>query len=231
MPTTEVLKQLLDEFTEKEALIQEELKIINEQIDELNKRLGSCQRKLETIGADRDKVASMKEHYIGFSLKAADKISDRVAAKAAKKSKEKRLMDNVEKAPEPPMAAPSMEAVVTSQETHFFESTATVSSASGFNLIDVWQTQEEELANLTKEAETGSVTGGAPIRKNTEQNVPPPPLTREDKGSSEKKGSPPFQSLLDLSSSDGTEDDPSNIDKTLSEALKNLWSRDVPPQK
>ncbi len=64
MPSEEMLKQLLDEFVEKEALINEELKVVSEQILELENRLGQCNERLKLVSVDRQKVLSMKERYV-----------------------------------------------------------------------------------------------------------------------------------------------------------------------
>jgi hypothetical protein len=64
MPSLEMLRKLLDEFVEKEALIEEELKVIDEQIVELESKLGTCQERLSTLGVDREKVLRMRQRYL-----------------------------------------------------------------------------------------------------------------------------------------------------------------------
>lgn len=65
MPSGEMLKKLLDEFVEKEALVTEELNVIAEQIQELEMRLDKCRARLGTIGTDRQRVLQIKERYAG----------------------------------------------------------------------------------------------------------------------------------------------------------------------
>lgn len=65
MPSGEMLKKLLDEFVEKEALVTEELKVIAEQIEELESRLEKCRARLGTIGTDRRRVLDIKQRYAG----------------------------------------------------------------------------------------------------------------------------------------------------------------------
>jgi hypothetical protein len=63
MPTPDMLKKLLDEFDEKEAHNREEINAINEQIAELERRIISSRRKLESVGTDREKVRQMLSRY------------------------------------------------------------------------------------------------------------------------------------------------------------------------
>jgi hypothetical protein len=63
MPSQEMLKKLLDEFVEKEQLVNEELKVITEEIEQLEMRLEVCRARLGTIGADRDRVVQLKQKY------------------------------------------------------------------------------------------------------------------------------------------------------------------------
>jgi len=66
MASQEMLKKLLDEFVEKEALITEELTVVSEQIEELEARLELCRARLGTIGTDRNKVVEIKSRYAGL---------------------------------------------------------------------------------------------------------------------------------------------------------------------
>jgi len=59
----EVMKQLLQEFVEKEALTREELKLVQRQIDELETRVNSCHEQLKLVIEDKDKVAAMMKRY------------------------------------------------------------------------------------------------------------------------------------------------------------------------
>jgi hypothetical protein len=56
MPSTEMLKKLLEEFAVTEAHTREEITAINEQIAELERRITSSQKKLESVALDRDKI-------------------------------------------------------------------------------------------------------------------------------------------------------------------------------
>lgn len=67
MPSLEMLKKLLDEFSEKEAHTREEINVITEQIGELEKRILTSQQKLSTVAADREKVRAMQARYSGNS--------------------------------------------------------------------------------------------------------------------------------------------------------------------
>ncbi len=63
MPSLEMLKKLLDEFSEKEAHAREEINVITEQIGELEKRVLASQAKLSTVSGDREKVRMMQDRY------------------------------------------------------------------------------------------------------------------------------------------------------------------------
>ncbi|HMY03431.1 MAG TPA: hypothetical protein PKA48_08750, partial [Candidatus Obscuribacter sp.] len=60
----EMLRELLDEFTEKEAVTREEINVITQQIGELEKRIETNQGKLESLVKDKEKVLAMKERYL-----------------------------------------------------------------------------------------------------------------------------------------------------------------------
>lgn len=60
----EMLKELLEEFTEKEQVNFEEMNAINQQIGELEKRIESSKEKLSSITTDRDRIQSMRERYL-----------------------------------------------------------------------------------------------------------------------------------------------------------------------
>lgn len=108
MPSEDMLKQLLDEFIEKEALVTEELKVVNEQIVELESRLGVCRSRLSTIGTDRDKVLQIRTRYAdGTFYSAPGEITAMVAATAAAAPKGNgRKSAKAEPATSPPPVTP-----------------------------------------------------------------------------------------------------------------------------
>ncbi len=65
MPTinVEVLKQLLQEFSEKEALTTEEIGVIEQEVANLEKRIEQCRAKLQNLGEDKEKLAAIRERY------------------------------------------------------------------------------------------------------------------------------------------------------------------------
>ena len=63
MPTPEMLKKLLDEFAEKEAHATEEVNLITQQIEELERRVMVSQQRLDTLARDREKVRTMQARY------------------------------------------------------------------------------------------------------------------------------------------------------------------------
>ncbi len=66
MPTInlEMMKQLLEEFAEKEALTTEEISIIENEITSLEERVIYCRNKLQNLGADKERLVAMKERYV-----------------------------------------------------------------------------------------------------------------------------------------------------------------------
>jgi hypothetical protein len=67
MPTinVEMMQQLLQEFTEKEALTGEEIKLIEQQVDELEGRIILCRDRLQNLNEDKDRLAVMMSRYVG----------------------------------------------------------------------------------------------------------------------------------------------------------------------
>ncbi len=65
----EMLRELLEEFTEKEEVTREEMNAINQQIAELEKRIESSKAKLAGLNKDRDKIIAMRERYLSGNWK------------------------------------------------------------------------------------------------------------------------------------------------------------------
>lgn len=65
MLAPEKIKELLDEFTHSYALIEAEIRLIQEQVEELENRLNLCYARQQTIGLDRDRVRRMQEKHAG----------------------------------------------------------------------------------------------------------------------------------------------------------------------
>jgi len=65
----EMLRELLEEFTEKEEVTREEMNAINQQIAELEKRIESSKTKLAGLNKDRDKITAMRERYLSGNWK------------------------------------------------------------------------------------------------------------------------------------------------------------------
>lgn len=77
MPTinVEMMKQLLQEFTEKEALTGEEIKAIEQQVAELNDRIGGCHEKLKNLNEDRERLSAMTSRYVDGKFSSPGNIS------------------------------------------------------------------------------------------------------------------------------------------------------------
>jgi len=67
MPTinVEIMQQLLQEFAEKEALTGEEIKVIEQQVLELETRITVCRDRLQNLNEDKDRLATMISRYVG----------------------------------------------------------------------------------------------------------------------------------------------------------------------
>src|SRR5262249_22689032 len=59
----ELLKQLLAEFEEKQAVTTEEINEIEKQIEELRARIELSRDRLKEVERDREKVGAMKSRY------------------------------------------------------------------------------------------------------------------------------------------------------------------------
>jgi hypothetical protein len=79
----ETMKQLLQEFVEKESLVIEEVKVVQQQIEELEGRIQSCREKLKTVSEDKEKITSMQGRYAGGLGLAAGKDEARLSSTAA----------------------------------------------------------------------------------------------------------------------------------------------------
>jgi hypothetical protein len=108
MPSQEMLKKLLDEFVEKEQLVNEELKVITEEIEQLEMRLEVCRARLGTIGADRDRVVQLKQKYANGDFRIDRSQSAPVQAQAQPQPKPvvQQTPKPVQEAPKPVHEAP-----------------------------------------------------------------------------------------------------------------------------
>ncbi len=60
----EMMQQLLHEFSEKEALTGEEIKVIEQQVLELEARITVCRDRLQFLNEDKDRLAAMMSRYV-----------------------------------------------------------------------------------------------------------------------------------------------------------------------
>ena len=78
MDSGDMLKQLLEKFTVEEAVIHEELKLVQEQIEQLEGRLEQCSRKRVSLAVDRDKVLDMQQRYGKGNLSVSAEVSSKL---------------------------------------------------------------------------------------------------------------------------------------------------------
>jgi hypothetical protein len=63
MPNADTFKKLLEEMATKESLYAEELKVIEQEIEQLESRIITCRERLGTVGDDKGTVNSIAERY------------------------------------------------------------------------------------------------------------------------------------------------------------------------
>jgi hypothetical protein len=63
----EMMKQLLAEFSEKEALTTEEIRAVQQQTKELEQRILQCQERLKLVSEDRVRINEMMQRYAGVN--------------------------------------------------------------------------------------------------------------------------------------------------------------------
>jgi len=80
----EMLKQLLQEFIEREALTTEEIKAVEQQSQELGARIEKCREKLRRVNEDKHKIEEMRQRYAG--IKSGSNGSLQATSLAGKKS-------------------------------------------------------------------------------------------------------------------------------------------------
>lgn len=79
MNSTDKIKELLDDFAEKEALAKAEISEIEDQIAELEERIVSSRERLESVAKDKEKVYLMRNRYAeGNWSDVLEKASERI---------------------------------------------------------------------------------------------------------------------------------------------------------
>jgi hypothetical protein len=76
MPTInlEMMKQLLQEFSEKEALTTEEINVIEKEITTLEERAKTCHSRLQNLDLDKEKLHAMKERYVSGNFPKPERL-------------------------------------------------------------------------------------------------------------------------------------------------------------
>jgi hypothetical protein len=83
----DVMKQLLREFEEKESLASEEIKVVEQEISDLEGRIQGCRDRLKTVNEDREKIMSMASRYAGGSWLSSPISSSKDGPSQGSKSK------------------------------------------------------------------------------------------------------------------------------------------------
>jgi len=86
MPSVNVdmLKQLLDDFQEKEALAAEAVNNHQQQIQELEARIGSCRERLNVVAADRERVLAIMQRWVAGTAAAEPSVPTALAPTPSK---------------------------------------------------------------------------------------------------------------------------------------------------
>jgi hypothetical protein len=74
----EMIKQLLQEFVDKEAVTTAEINVVQQQIQELDSRVEKCKEKLKIISGDKEKIVAMTKRYT--SLLNAPSLNNQASA-------------------------------------------------------------------------------------------------------------------------------------------------------
>jgi len=80
----EMMKQLLAEFSEKEALTTEEIRAVQEQTKELEQRIMQCHERLKLVSEDKVRISEMMKRYAGVNGLSSTPSSSPVSAPAPK---------------------------------------------------------------------------------------------------------------------------------------------------
>ncbi|MBX9688376.1 MAG: hypothetical protein K2X27_16830, partial [Candidatus Obscuribacterales bacterium] len=100
MDSGDMLRQLLEKFSNETALIEEEYKLIHEQISQLEQRLAECQEKQGQVLKDRERVLSIRERYLNGKFEAPQSPNTAIEA-----TLQTQTAVEAPKKPEPPQPA------------------------------------------------------------------------------------------------------------------------------
>ncbi|MBI4533665.1 MAG: hypothetical protein HY711_06925 [Candidatus Melainabacteria bacterium] len=179
----ELLKQMLDEFSEKEALAAEEINVIEQQLQELDQQITSCRTRLDLVSQDRERVWAMKERYAGESFlgKNPPPVAEVKSPETARASK-----SSVEK-PVPPSRTK--------------DSLFSASAAKGSQVLagskELSKSSESPSKEQSSGAKSSAATQGKAITPSSKQEFKTPQPPKEDRkvvsGTSKQFIEPPRQ--------------------------------------
>ncbi len=111
MANPKILKETLEAFLEREALVEAEIQQSEEQITELEARIVECSERLKTVEVDRDHVMEIMKRYAtkstgGTEAKAAPAKSEAKVQPSASKAQQSTSTGTAKPIKEPPKASP-----------------------------------------------------------------------------------------------------------------------------
>ncbi len=146
----EMMKQLMQEFSEKEALTTEEINVIETELVNLEQRIESCNEKLKNLNSDKDKLASMQERYASGKF-TPHAIADSPPEARPSKISQKKNIEIAEPKTEEPVIEPLAKADQTSSN---LDASATPSSKGKAERTK--EAKESESPTAAKETEQNS---------------------------------------------------------------------------
>lgn len=165
----EMLRELLDEFTEKEAVTREEMNAINQQIAELEKRIETSKVKLAGLNRDREKINAMQDRYLSGNWKV--QLSN-IAESAAQIDDQELTADVEAGTPDAPVAEASAVATASAEPV----AAAPVASAAGGHTPAEGRAARRAAREAAKEAarESAPKAEAAPVSAPTPASAPTP---------------------------------------------------------
>jgi hypothetical protein len=248
MASQDMLKKLLDEFVEKEALVSEELKVVTEQIEELEMRLEKCRMRLGSIGTDRNRVMEIKQRYSGgvFYQRAEQAPMSVPAAQvstapaqppqpvAPKKAEPTPVPPPVQQQPQPqpePSYTDSVAAAMSPEISTAKPDVTPRSTISGINsLLGARRNETSQVSFDQQDYQQQLPTPGQPVQQPQPQPALPPVAQPEPEPEPAPQPQPQAQQpassdkVVDIEENQA-EDDSDNSDtvKSINDALRSLF--------
>ena len=194
----DVMKQLLQEFVEKDALASEEIKVVQQEIEELETRIKTCHDKLKVVSEDKQQINAMLQRYahgagsINLQSALSSSVSRSIPSGVAAESPAQPSPPAVQ-----PVAATNLaQALSDSRPTQSQKHETTGKSASG-KLLE------------------GILAGATPANESAPANAPA--------AASEKPAEPPAPEDSGAKPDEAAEEPSDDAVKSINDALRGLF--------